>query len=204
MDTETARAKEKMHAALHGASWVIMIVIFAVLALAVISTSDSHELTPAHPENAIWACTIAVGAGLLTLILAIGKRPWTFRRLLNAVVPALMVAFVGFPVGGILLYRVHDFVDFSGLPIVQSTQDFPIRRASITHGRSDSYWISLTDYPVTLAIAPQDYLAAFGTAERVHPMGYCVRAIMQSTARASRVLVQHGIRLPPGSLRPCP
>ena len=78
----------------------------------------------------------------------------------------------------------------------------PIDNASVRHNKGASYRVWLRDYPVLLTLDRADYLAAFGEVEHVRPMGWCVRAIVQHTRHASRIMTP-GWLMPTGSLVRC-
>ncbi|PXA87019.1 hypothetical protein DMC47_33265 [Nostoc sp. 3335mG] len=183
---------------------VLMLLMATLITLIVIFTDQGQELTPDRRDDGHWVLGIALGFGVLCFVAMLRGRQRKAKTYLTATISSLLVAFVCTPVTGVTIARIREISDFSGGAVVESVQHLPIRSASIERGRGIRYSVWLRDAIVLLDVDPADYRAAFGTAGQVRPVGYCIRATVQSNGAASRITAANGISLPPGSLEHCP
>lgn len=181
----------------------LAVLVAAALAVIVTLTQNGRELSPRHHGGEGWVAAFSLGLGVVTAIVMLRPRPRTWRSIGSAVLDSIVVAFIWCPVAGVTLDRVQEWSDFAGVPISEDWRNMPIGSASIRYGKGTHYHVGLSDYHLSFDVDPADYYAAFGDGMHVRPSGYCVRVLVQTAGRASRVLSSRGFDLPAGSLVRC-
>ena len=175
-----------------------------MMSLVAIYSDTGQELyPPKSPEN--WSYLIGVSLGAVCLVNGLGRRPLNFKlAAVSVIFSTLTAAICSMMTMGILL-RIREAVVFRGDHLVTYSSDLRVWSASTHFGRGGpSYRIVLRDYPGLFEITASDYLSVFGTIERVHPDGYCLKVIVQRAGKAARFIATDGMSLPDGSLQRCP
>ncbi|MBB6124643.1 hypothetical protein FHS92_002388 [Sphingobium subterraneum] len=172
------------------------------MALAALFPRNGQELYPEHPADGWLAFAFSVGCGIFCFITVSRKAPSNFRNGCSALLWAFLATFIFLPTTGIALERIHQIIEFTGVKITKSEREFPIYRGDIHRSKGIHYEILLKDYPVLLEIDPSDYLTAFANVDQVYPTGFCIRANVQTTAHAARIMTPDW-PFPAGSLVRC-
>lgn len=183
---------------------VSLICFWGMMSLIAIFSDTGQEL---HPPRSLesWSYAIGIGLGAVCLVDGLRRRPLNFKlAAVTVTFSALTAAVCSMMTMGVLL-RIREAVVFRGDHLVAYESDLRVWSASIHHGRGGpGYTIMLRDYPGLFGIPARDYLSAFGSVERIHPDGYCVRVTVQRAGSAARIIAGDGMSLPEGSLQRCP
>lgn len=187
-------------------SLIGIFVVTVPLALLSFLFDNSTELYPDHSDvigDAALGIAILLGAvtfGLAFRIKSTLKRPPVTTALAWAIGAAVLG---GLGATSILDQAVQTF-DFSQHPVRQYEQYLPIRRAYVSHGKGHHYHVQLAQFPVDLFVSEEDYEASFRGDEDVHPRNMCLRAPLQQSGAALRIMLGSTSTIPTGSLGPCP
>jgi hypothetical protein len=176
---------------------------FALAALAAIFAANGHELTPEPKALKVWAEATGATLGALSFAVVMSVKPRTWRTLAMATCGSIVAALLCWMLSWIILSEIHQLLTFGRKTNTQQ-KDIPVIVAEITHHKGNHYNVWLEHYSALLEIDENDYVNAFGSAERLRPVGYCVRATVQTSGSASRILAKHGTLLPAGSVERCP
>lgn len=200
----TAMSANRKAAALAPLLWfVAVILVLAMASLITIKTDIGSELNPPRVLET-WADVIGVSLGAICVIVSARQRPITARLVLTTTVLAPLTAAISAMMMFGILSRIHEAITFRGDRLVSYESDLRVWSASIHHYRgSSTYQLLLRDYPRLFEISSEEYRAAFGRAEYLRPIGYCVKVTVQSTGLRGRIMARDGMILPRGSLRRC-
>ncbi|MEO5867925.1 MAG: hypothetical protein ABIS14_09545 [Sphingomonas sp.] len=175
-----------------------------MMLLVAIRTDTGQELYPPKSLDS-WSDAIGIGLGTLCLVHGLGQRPLNLKAATVTVIFSILTAATCSMMTWGILCRVREAVVFRGDHLVVYESDLRIWSASISHGRRGPHYnIMLRDYPGLFEIPARDYLAAFGSVERINPQGYCVKVRVQRAGEAARIIADDGMSLPEGSLQRCP
>ena len=199
----------------------LSIVILAALCLSLTLGTKGQEIAPNYDDSgSAFAISVVIGLACLGLLLATAPRE--AKQLLSALGWSVLVALLSFPTMLVILGDVHQRSDFAGSRISEHMKYLSIDSAQIHRGRGGvHYEVELTGLSGLLNIDERDYRSAFGSAERIKPVGYCVLATVQTapiivddgpnmpmsarrSAVAVRVIDKNGFDLPARSLVRCP
>ncbi|QDZ06909.1 hypothetical protein FPZ24_04955 [Sphingomonas panacisoli] len=218
MDQTTPPQTELARRAVSRAIPALSIVILAVMGLSLALRTSGQGIAPNYDDGGS-AITISVAIGLVCFGLMLATAARETKRPLFALGWSLLVTFFSFPTMLIVFDEAHQRADFAGSRISEYQEYLSINFAQIHRGRGVHYEVGLTGRSGLLNIDERDYRAAFGSAERVKPVGYCVLATVQTAPitvdngpnmpisarrRAVAVRVVNGFALPAGRLVRCP
>jgi len=172
----------------------------ALAALAAMFAADGQEITREPKTLELWAAAIAATLGVLSCAVVMSVRPRTPQTLAMATGGSIMAALLCWMPSWVVLTEIRQHLIFGGIRDTRE-RDIPIIVAEISKG---GYNVWLESYSALVKIEENDYVAAFGRAKRLRPVGYCVRATVQTAGAASRIIAHHGISLPAGSVERCP
>lgn len=171
--------------------------------LAIYTSLGDEIYPPDSVEN--WAYAIGSGLGVFCLIQGLRQRPRSIKLATVTVISSILIAATCsmMPLG--ILLRIRQAVVFRGDRLVTYDSDARIWSAFVDHYKASTYfYVNLDGYPVRFEIPSNDYLAAFGPVERIHPRNHCVRITVQRAGKAVRFIAHNGLSLPEGSLERCP
>lgn len=221
MDQTTSPETEPARIAVSGAIPALSIVILAVVCLSLALRTNGQEIAPNYDDGGS-AFAISVAIGLACFGLMSATAPREAKRPVSALRWSFLVTFFSFPTMLMIFDAAHQRADFAGSNISEYQKYLSIDSAQIHRGRGGvHYEVELAGLSGLLNIDERDYRAAFGSAERIKPVGYCVLATVQTapitidqgpntpiSARrrsvAARVIDGNGFDLPAGSLVHCP
>jgi len=98
--------------------------------------------------------------------------------------------------------RIWQLIDFAGNND-WSERQFLIGRAYVSHGKGVSYHIQLNEYFADLILNREDYTRAFGSAEEVRPIDYCLKARVEQHGAALRIMYSSVRAIPAGQITRC-
>lgn len=167
-------------------------------------TDYTTQLTPDH-NGARLALGLGVAAaiGVLTLILILWRR-WPVRepRLLTAPFTALSVAFVAGFLSAVSAGRLWEFLDFREGGQRYEAQ-FVIDRAYVSHGKGVHHHIQLRQPFADLTVSKDEYQSLFGSSDDLHPQDLCLRAPVEQSGEALRIMYASSRAIPPGRIGRC-